>query len=59
MARYDKVRRKNQKKYEEIRRFYKANPDMAYQEIADLFGLKSRQLAFYIIKNKTSQESAR
>ena len=50
--RYDKARERNKKRDERVRRVYKANPDMAYQEIADMFGLKSRQHAFYIINHK-------
>jgi len=52
MARYDKARQKNQERDERVKRVYQANPDMAFQELADMFGLKSRQHAFYIIHSK-------
>jgi len=52
MAKYDKARQKNKDRDDRIRRFYKLNPDMAYQEIADMFRLNSRQHAFAIINGK-------
>ena len=53
MARYDKTRQKNKARDIRIVKENKTNPDLAYQELADMFGLKSRQHAWYIInKNK-------
>jgi len=52
MARYDRAREKNKTRDERIKRFYFLNPDMALQEIADMFNLNSRQHVFYIVKGK-------